>query len=233
MTADPHVDANKRVAAEAAVSEIEAGMIVGLGTGSTAAFAISALGRRVAAGLAVTAVATSHATELAARAAGITIVPFADIDHVGLAIDGADEIDPQFRAIKGGGGALLREKIVAASARRMICIVDDSKSVAQLSRPLPIEVLPFARSYVSAMIAALGGDPRLRVDSTGTPILSDQANILIDCAFGPIANPSTLAAALDAIPGILGHGLFLDEVDTVLVGTAHGVERRERRTNVI
>jgi len=229
--ADPQVDTNKRVAAEAAVNEIEADMIVGLGTGSTAAFAISVLAGRVRAGLIITTVATSYATELAARAAGITVVPFADIDYVDLAIDGADQIDPHFYAIKGGGGALLREKIVASSARHMICIVDDSKPVPHLNRPLPIEVLPFARSYVSAMITALGGDPRLRVDGNGTPLLSDQANILIDCAFGSIADPPALAATLDAIPGILGHGLFLHEVDTLLVGTAHGVERRERKTN--
>jgi ribose 5-phosphate isomerase A len=229
--ADPESDA-KRIAAEAAVNQIEAGMIVGLGTGSTAAFAISALGRRVADGLSITAAATSIATERAARAAGIAIIPFADIGRVDLAIDGADEIDPQFRAIKGGGGAMLREKIVAASAARMICIVDGSKRVAQLARAVPIEVLPFARAAVTDAITALGGDPRLRADISGAPTLSDQANLLIDCAFGPIADPAALAAALDAIPGLLGHGLFLHEIDALFVGTSGGVERPERATNL-
>ncbi|MDB5738152.1 MAG: rpiA [Sphingomonas bacterium] len=229
--ADSHADM-KQAAAEAAVSEIEAGMIVGLGTGSTAAFAISALGRRVRDGLAVTACATSLGTERAARAAGIMIVPFEEIGRVDLAIDGADEIDPAFRAIKGGGGAMLREKIVAASATRMICIVDRSKLVAELGRPLPIEVLPFAHAAVARVIAALDGDAILRIDAAGAPALSDQANLLFDCAFGAIADPAGLAAALDAVPGLLGHGLFLSEIDALFVGVDGRVERPERATNL-
>ncbi|HET8612679.1 MAG TPA: ribose-5-phosphate isomerase RpiA [Sphingomonas sp.] len=225
---DPR-DRAKAAAAEAAVAEVRAGMLVGLGTGSTAAFAIAALGRRVADGLSVTAAATSLATERAARAAGIEVIAFEDVGRVDLAIDGADEIDPRCRAIKGAGGALLREKVVAASAGRMICIVDDSKPVAQLgAHPLPIEVLPFARRFVCDAIERLGGRPRLRRAPTGEPALSDQSNLLIDCAFGPIADPAALARALDAIPGLLGHGLFLDDIDTVLIGSSQGVERRER-----
>ena len=219
---------HKRIAAEAAVAEIEAGMVVGLGTGTTAAFAIAALGARVAKGLRVTAAGTSIATERAARAAGIAIIAFEDIGLVDLAIDGADEIDPVFRAIKGGGGAMVREKIVAASATRMICIVDAGKPVACLSRPLPIEVLPFARAFVSREIEKLGGRPRPRNDTAGRPILSDQSNLLIDCAFGAIADPSALAAALDAVPGLIGHGLFLTEIDALFVGTGDGVSRSER-----
>lgn len=220
----------KRAAAEAAVGDIEPDMLVGLGTGSTAAFAIAALGRRVAEGLVVTATATSLGTERAARAAGIRMLAFDDIARTDLVIDGADEIDPEFRAIKGGGGAMVREKIVAASATRMICIVDDAKLVAGLARPLPIEVLPFARSFVSAAITALGGEPRLRADAAGTPVLSDQSNLLIDCAFGSIADPAGLAETLDAIPGLIGHGLFLREIDVLVIGSATGTIRRERST---
>jgi ribose 5-phosphate isomerase A len=219
----------KQAAAEVAIAEVRDDMLVGLGTGSTAAFAIAALGRRIAEGLRVSAVATSLATEAAARAAGIPLLPFEDVAAVDIAIDGADEIDPQFRAIKGGGGALLREKIVAASAARMICIVDASKTVARLgAHPLPIEVLPFARAFVSDAVRRLGGEPKLRLSATGEPARSDQGNLLVDCAFGPIADPEGLAAALSDIPGMLGHGLFLREIDALLIGGPNGVERRER-----
>ncbi|HEY0271022.1 MAG TPA: ribose-5-phosphate isomerase RpiA [Sphingomonas sp.] len=218
----------KRIAAVAAVAEIEAGMVVGLGTGTTAAFAIAALGRRVADGLRVTAAGTSLDTERKARAAGIAMIAFEDVGRVDLAIDGADEIDPAFRAIKGGGGAMVREKIIAASATRMICIVDAGKPVPRLARALPIEVLPFARAFVGLEIARLGGDPVLRVGAGGAPVLSDQSNLLIDCAFGPIADPAALAVALDAVPGLVGHGLFLTEVDALFVGSGDEVRRHER-----
>jgi ribose 5-phosphate isomerase A len=216
-------DSNKRKAAEAAITEVTDGMLVGLGTGSTAAFAISGLGRRIAEeGLTITAAGTSRATETAARAAGIPFLAFDDLAAVDLCIDGADEIDPLFRAIKGGGGAMLREKIVATAATRMVCIVDASKPVETLARPLPIEVLPFARAYVSGAIRSLGGDPVIR------PAPSDQGNLLIDCAFGPITDPAGLALTLDAIPGLLGHGLFLSEIDALYIGDETSVERRER-----
>jgi ribose 5-phosphate isomerase A len=214
---------SKWKAAEAAIAEVIDDMLVGLGTGSTAAFAISGLGRRIREeGLRITACGTSLATEAAAREAGIPFLAFDDIAAVDLCIDGADEIDSLFRAIKGGGGAMLREKIVASAATRMICIVDSSKPVTTLARPLPIEVLPFARAYIMAAIRALGGDPEQR------PTPSDQHNLLIDCDFGPILDPDGLARTLDAIPGLLGHGLFLSEIDTLYIGDEAGVERRER-----
>ncbi|WBO21894.1 ribose-5-phosphate isomerase RpiA [Sphingomonas abietis] len=214
---------SKKKAAEAAIAEVTDDMLVGLGTGSTAAFAIAGLGRRIREeGLRITAAGTSLATEAAARAAGIPVLAFDDLAAVDLCIDGADEIDPAFRAIKGGGGAMLREKIVASAARRMICIVDASKQVPQLIRPLPIEVLPFAHAFVAREIRALGGEPVAR------PTLSDQHNLLIDCDFGPIGDPQALARILDMIPGLLGHGLFLSEIDTIYVGDEAGVERHER-----
>ena len=218
---DPRA-AEKRHAAEAAVAEIEPGMIVGLGTGSTAAFAVAALARRVADGLVVDVVATSLATESAARAQGIAVRDFGDVVRIDLAIDGADEVDPQFRAIKGAGGAMLREKIVAAAADRMISIVDRGKMVEHLgiAHPLPIEVLPFARAFVVGKVEALGAR------ATERKTLSDQGNLLIDCAFAGIADPTALASSLSAIPGVLGHGLFLDEIDAVFIG---GEKQRERR----
>jgi ribose 5-phosphate isomerase A len=218
-------DIAKKKAADAAIAEVSDDMLVGLGTGSTAAFAISGLGRRIAEeGLRITAAGTSLATERAARAAGIAFLAFDDLAAVDLCIDGADEIDPLFRAIKGGGGAMLREKIVASAATRMICIVDASKPVETLTRPLPIEVLPFARSYVGGAIRCLGGDPVVR------PAPSDQGNVLIDCAFGPIVDPQGLARTLNAIPGLLGHGLFLSEIDALYIGDETSVERRERHS---
>ncbi|WP_419825390.1 ribose-5-phosphate isomerase RpiA [Sphingomonas sp.] len=225
LAPDPQAE-QKRGAAEAAVAEIADGMIVGLGTGSTAAFAIKALGRRVAAGLRVTAAATSLATERTARAVGVAVVPFEEIGRVDLCIDGADEVDPAFRAIKGAGGALLREKVVAASAARMICIIDAGKLVERLgTKPLPIEVLPFAHRFVADAVRALGADPVTRGDAAGRLAASDQGNLLIDCHFGAIPDPEGLAQALDGIPGLLGHGLFLAQVDALFVGAT---ERRER-----
>ena len=149
--------ARLRAAARAAVAEIEDGMLIGLGTGTTAAFAIAALGQRVAAGLDVNTVATSLAASQAAEAAGLRVLPFDTLASVDVAIDGADELDSQLRAIKGKGGAMLREKIVAAAATRMIVIVNSSKQVAMLGRaPLPVEVLPFAAGFVSRRIKQLG-----------------------------------------------------------------------------
>ena len=222
------VDRLKREAARAAVAEVEAGMRVGLGTGSTVAFAIEALAERVAAGLAITAVATSLATERAAWAAGIAITSFETLAEVDLAIDGADEVDGALRAIKGAGGAMLREKVVAASARRMIAIVDEGKLVEALGKaPLPVEILPFAATFVTRRIEALGARVTRRT-ALGDPYRTDQGNGVLDCAFGPIADAHALDTALNAMPGVLGHGLFLDEIDAVFVGTPGGVRRIER-----
>ena len=213
----------KRAAALAAVAEVEDGMLVGLGTGSTVAFAIEALGRRAREGLRIATVATSLATARAAEVAGLDVLVFERLDRVDLGIDGADEIDGALRAIKGGGGAMLREKVVAAAAARMIAIVDASKQVVRLgARPLPVEVLPFAAGFVTRRIAELGGDvsPRLAGNAV---YLTDQGNEVLDCRFGAIHEPEVLASALSDLPGVLGHGLFLDEIDAVYVGRAEGV----------
>lgn len=214
-------DEMKRRAAQAAVAEVEHGMVIGLGTGTTAAFAVVELGRRR---LDVTTVATSLRTDAMAREAGLRVVDFATIGTIDMAIDGADQLDGTLRAIKGGGGAMLREKIVAAAARRMICIVDAGKQVMVLgARPLPIEVLPFAAEFVRQEITALGAIAAWRKG-----FRTDQGNPVLDCSFGSIHQPDTLVAALDAIPGVLGHGLFLSEIDEAFVGTSSGVLRLSR-----
>ena len=219
---------DKRLAALAAAEEVRDGMLVGLGTGSTAAFLIEELGRRVAAGLRIEATATSEASEALAAKVGIAVRPFAGIAAVDLAIDGADEIDPALRAIKGAGGAMLREKVVAASARRMVVIADGSKRVDQLgAAPLPVEVLPFAHQFVAARLRALGAEPVLRKAETD-PYLTDQGNLVLDCRFSGLPDPAGLARDLSAIPGVLGHGLFLDEVDAVYVAQDGRVDRIER-----
>jgi ribose 5-phosphate isomerase A len=217
------VAARKRAAACAAVAEIEDGMLVGLGTGTTTTFAIVALGERVAAGLKVTTVVTSLAAGRAAEAAGLPVLPFDTLARLDLAIDGADELDPQLRAIKGNGGAMLREKIVAAAAERMIVIVDAGKQVTQLGRgALPVEVLPFAAGFVSHRIERLGATVSRRMAGDAS-CRTDQDNVVLDCRFGSIDDPQALASALSAIPGMLGHGLFLDEIDVAYVGRSDGV----------
>lgn len=216
-------DADKAVAAEAAVALVESGMLVGLGTGTTAAHAITALGRRAAEGLAVRTVATSLATARAAEAVGLIVLDFADCAAVDLCIDGVDEIDPVLRAIKGGGGAMLREKIVASSAALNVAIADGSKQVAQVTRAVPVEILPFARSSVLAALARLGGEAVLREGR-----LSDQGHLLADCRFAEMGDLPALAATLSAVPGLLGHGIFLDEIDRLIVARAGRVERCDR-----
>ena len=218
------IDDDKKAAAVAAVAEVRDGMLVGLGTGSTAAFAIRALGERVAAGLAICAVVTSDASGKLARDLGIDVLDFADIAAVDLTIDGADEIDARCFAIKGAGGAMLREKIVAASSARMIVIADGSKQVDRIgAAKLPVEVLPFAITYVMRVLTELGAAPVLR-DKYRT----DQGNLVIDCHFATLEDPRATAALLAAIPGILGHGLFLDEVDAAYIATNGVVTRLER-----
>jgi ribose 5-phosphate isomerase A len=223
-------DADKKAAAIAAADEVKDGMLVGLGTGSTAFFLIEELGRRFAEGLRFRAVATSLASERQAKQLGIPVLPFSEVARIDLAIDGADEIDPQLRAIKGAGGAMLREKCVAASANRMVVIADSSKRVAQLGliMPVPCETLPFARAFVERALEDLGARVMLRM-TDGTLYRTDQDNLIFDCRFGAITDPQRLAAHLSAIPGMLGHGLFVGEVDA-LYAAEHGSATLIERT---
>lgn len=214
-------DTDKRLAAEAAVREVATGMLVGLGTGSTAAHAIRAIGRL---GLEIDAVATSTASADLARSVGIRVRDFAGVARVDLTIDGADEIDPLFRAIKGAGGAMLREKVVACASRRMIVIADGSKRVDTIgAAKLPIEVLPFAAAYVADRIGGLVTSAEWRSD-----YLTDNGNRVLDCAVGAYRDWEALADAISGIPGVVGHGLFLTQVDAAYIADDGVVTRTER-----
>ncbi len=222
-------DDDKRLAAEAAVAEVQGGMLVGLGTGSTAKHAIDAIGARVREGLRIRAVATSVASARQAEALGVALLDMADVASVDLTIDGADEINGALVAIKGAGGAMLREKVVAAASTRMIVIADGSKRVDRLgAAPVPVEVVPFARESVTAALRALGAVPVLRL-SDERPYLTDQSNLVLDCRFAPFPEPRALATALQAVPGLVGHGLFLDEVDAAYISAGGTVSKLERR----
>ena len=225
-------DAWKEAAAAEAVKRVERGMRLGLGTGSTAAHFVRLLGRRVREeGLNVSAVATSEITAALAEDQGIPIVSLDDVPELDLAVDGADEIDPKLRLIKGGGGALLREKIVAAAATTFIVIADTSKRVEMLGKfPLPIEVTPFgARATVlhleeAARNVGVGGAFVQRETADGRPFETDNGNLIFDAHFEEIANPEAVARALDAVPGVAGHGLFIEMTDLALVAGADGVD---------
>jgi ribose 5-phosphate isomerase A len=198
----------KQAAALRALEEVEGGMLLGLGTGSTAAYFIDALGERVRGGLQVTAVATSKAS--AEQAGGFGIPLLENVDRpIDLTVDGADQIDPRLNLVKGLRGALLREKVVAAASNRMMVIATEDKLVPRLDHgPLPVEVLPLLWERTAAIISALGLEPTLR-PADQAPFVSDNGNLILDCQLNGALEPAQLAAALDAIPGVIGHGLFL------------------------
>ena len=223
-------DAFKLAAAERALQFVESGMKLGLGTGSTAAKFVDVLGAKVRAGLDVVCVATSEATQAQAEALGIPMTTLDEAPFLDLTVDGADEIDDELRLIKGGGGALLREKIVATASGRMIVIADVSKRVAMLGAfPLPVEVVRFGLAPTHNMVVALAADAgcegeitqRKRAD--GTPYITDSGNFILDCAFGRIAEPEDLDEALKLIPGVVENGLFIGIADTAIIAGADGV----------
>lgn len=212
----------KQLAAEKAVEYVEDGMKVGLGTGSTAYWAIRKLGERVSEGLKITAVATSRASEEQARELGIPLVAFGDIDSLDLTIDGADELDSSLQLIKGGGGALLREKIVASNSTRMIVIADEGKVVDMLGKfPLPVEIIPFAWEWTVAELAKLGCQPELR--RSGEELYrTDNGNYIADCRFEAIEAAPKLALTIQSIPGVVDHGLFIGIAAMAIVGKHDG-----------
>ncbi|MCW5876047.1 MAG: ribose-5-phosphate isomerase RpiA [Anaerolineales bacterium] len=220
-------DAYKQQAAEAAVALVQPGMALGLGHGSTVQFALVSLAARLAAGelAEVVAVPASRATQAECQRLGIPLAELNEHAHLDLTIDGADEVDAQFNLIKGGGGALLREKILAQNSRRLSIIVDEGKLSERVGGRfrLPVEVLPFGWARQADFIANLGGQATLRLAAGGEPALSDQGSYLLDCDFGPIADPAALAAALEARSGILEHGLFLGLATDVFVAGAGGL----------
>ncbi len=219
----------KERAARAAADAVTDGMRVGLGTGSTAAFAVQALGERVAAGLQIVGVATSEATAAQARGLGIPLAELDDVDALDVTIDGADEVDlARFAVIKGFGGALLREKLVARVTRHQIIIVDAGKlAVAGLTKPLPVEVVPFGARHTAAALERLGGRAILR-ERDGAPFITDGGNLIFDCDFGALGDPATLAAAIKGLPGVVEHGLFIGLVHRVIVATATAIETYQR-----
>jgi len=223
-------DDNKRAAAARALDYVEDGMKLGLGTGSTAAHFVDLLGRRVAGGLNVLCVPTSEATRVQAAALDITLGELDGVGRLDLTVDGADEFDDRLRLIKGGGGALLREKIVAAASDRMIVIADDSKQVDMLGAfALPVEVVPFGAAVTALAIAdtaagaGCGGAVTLRKNQDGVVFRTDGGHVIYDCALGAIARPEDLAEALNAIPGVVEHGLFIGLANRAIVGSARGV----------
>lgn len=213
----------KQLVAKAAADRVTSNTVVGLGSGSTAAFAIQYIGERLQAGQLqkVQGVPTSFQSEVLAREYGIPLVTLNEIERIHVAIDGADEVDPQKNLIKGGGAAHTREKLVDALADRFVVIVDSSKLVDRLGSTflLPVEVLPTAIGPVTRALKALGGEPQLRmaVKKAG-PVVTDQGNVVIDVKFAAIDNPGEMEKAINNIPGVLENGLFVGVADAILVG---------------
>ena len=200
----------KQRSAEAACEYVKDGMIVGLGTGSTAEFAIKKIGELVRNGLSIRGIPTSDATKILAESEGIPLIDFSETMFIDLTIDGADEIDTNLNMIKGGGAALLREKIVASASREEIIIVSSSKLVQQLGAfPLPVEVIPFGWQVVFNQLESLQGNPELR-RKRGQPSVTDQGNFIFDCHFRKIENPEQLEQHLNMIPGVVENGLFIN-----------------------
>jgi len=218
----------KRAAAEAAADLVEDGMVLGLGTGSTAAYFVEALGRRLAAdGLRITGIPTSEQTAALARNVMIPLTSFAEHAQVDLTVDGADEVESgSLSLIKGHGGALLREKIVAAASKRVVIVADESKVVEKLGSlvAVPVEVVRFGWQATGRRLTQIGANPSLRLGSDKKPYVTDGGNYIMDCAFGPIANPKEIAHHLDHVVGAVEHGLFLGFTKEVIVGGRGGVD---------
>ena len=218
------LDDMKRASANAALEYVLTGATIGVGTGSTAEFFIEELAARP--GLIAAAVASSEASAAALRAAGIRVVDLEEASSLPLYVDGADEVDPELRLIKGGGGAQTREKVLATAAELFVCIVDDTKLVERLGRaPVPLEVMPWAAAFVAERVAALGGRTAARPG-----FVTDNGNAVLDAMGLDLSDPEGLEVELDAIPGVVECGIFARRrADVVLVGTAGGVRRLSGR----
>lgn len=217
----------KRAVGRAAAERVKSGMIVGLGTGSTTIHAIVRIGERLAAGEIedIHGVPTSFQASVLAREQKVPLVGLDQIDHIDLAIDGADEVDPSLQLIKGGGAAHTREKIVDAFADTFVVVADESKVVERLGSrvPVPVEVLPMALGLASRALARLGGEPVLRMaERKAGPVVTDLGNLILDVRFPSIDDPGALERRINNIPGIVDNGLFVDLADVVLIGAASG-----------
>ena len=218
----------KQRAAEAAVEYVKDGMIVGLGTGSTTEFAVKKLGERVRDGLAIRGIPTSDVTKVQAEEEGIPLIDFSETMYIDLTIDGADEIDINLNMIKGGGAALLREKIVASASKEEIIIVSHEKFVKQLgSFPLPVEVIPFGWQVIFNQLETLGGSPDLRLKQ-GQPLRTDQGNYIIDCRFRQILDAAQLEQRLNMIPGVVENGLFTGLCTRMIMAEGEKIVVKER-----
>jgi len=219
----------KELAGRAAAQLVRDGDVVGLGTGSTAYFAVVALGERVKAGLKIVGIPTSLATADLAKKVGVPLTTLYERPQIDITIDGADEIGPHLNLIKGGGGALLREKVVASVSKKMVVVADSGKVVPVLGKfPLPVEIVAFARAVVESKLVSLGATPQLRVKADGQPYITDNGNQILDAGFGKIADPPVIARALSDTPGVVEHGLFIGMASMALVGRGDRVEEIQR-----
>jgi len=225
------VEHMKQLACQRAAQEVQDGMVLGLGTGSTVYYFLQELGRMVREGIRLTGVPTSVRTAEIATRLAIPLTTLDDHPHLDLAVDGADEVDAHLNLVKGAGGALLREKIIAASADRFVVVVDAGKVVTQLGAryPLPVEVVPFGHTPAIRVLEGLGARVTLRRGTDGQPWVSDNGNYILDCHFGPIPDPGALQEELLAIPAVVDSGLFLNMTDMAIVGQADGVRLLQQR----
>jgi ribose 5-phosphate isomerase A len=213
----------KQAAAQKALQYIQAGMLVGLGTGSTAYFFIEALGQAVQQGLQIQAVATSDESEAHARSIGIEVLPVGQAGVIDVTVDGTDEFDPNLNLIKGGGGALYREKMIASLSRELIIIADTRKQVQTLGAfPLPVEVVPFGVEITQLRLNTLGAKAHLRLNAEGNPYQTDNQNYILDCHFNHISDPGALHQTLKSYLGVVETGLFVQMAHRVLLGHADG-----------
>jgi ribose 5-phosphate isomerase A len=225
-------DHEKKAAAHASVGFVREGDIVGLGSGSTASYAIEFLAERVNAGLKIKGIPTSAATSVLAASLGIPLTTLDEYQEIDIGIDGADEIDPHLCLIKGGGGALLREKVIASAARKLVIVADATKRVEVLGKfPLPVEVIAFAQALVGKKISELGATVKIRQLKEGGPYVTDEGHHILDCAFGKIPDPQKLARELQNIPGVAGHGLFVDMVSMALIADGDQVHELNRNSH--
>jgi ribose 5-phosphate isomerase A len=223
-------DLEKEAAARASLRFVRDGDMVGLGTGSTAAYAVRFLAERVREGLKIRGIPTSVQTKELAGSLGIPLTTLDEYQQIDVDIDGADEFDSQLHLIKGGGGALLREKIIASASRQVVIIADSSKQVAVLGKfPLPVEVIPFAQALVAKRIGALGATVKQRQDAKGKPFVTDEGHHILDCGFGQIPDPPALARVLSDMPGVVEHGLFINLATVVLVAKGENVAELRRK----